>query len=293
MTGLMVIVAGLLGPAVLTPLSTPHVRVAHAVARILPIHRTVVASTPVRYQQVMMVEQVKRKVYPYSLVPGGAQNVREAKLAMSDASVKVNYASFRMDQLHEEKLTRDMRGYVSYRWGDAIYWTAKPITLHAGETIFTDGTNIARGRCLNCYSALPMQPIRPHEPTEKALDVAIEIPMTVYTFPELPLYAPALPVPPAELTPTVPVLPAGGLPGPVAAKPGGGFFFPIIPIIPPIHRHPTSPTSGPPIPGGPPNGPNPPPPPPTTVVPEPSYVLLLGAGGLAILLMHRRRKRAA
>ena len=57
-----------------------------------------------------------------------------------------------------------MSGYVSYRFGDKIYWTSKAVHLKAGETIYTDGQHIARGRCLNCYSAHPMMPTRPHEP---------------------------------------------------------------------------------------------------------------------------------
>lgn len=249
------------------------------------------AATPVAYQTVMVVERVKRKVYPYSIVPGGAENLHEAKLAMSDVAVKAHYAAFNLNQLRQEKLAGDVTGYVSYRWGDQIYWTSKKITLHAGETVFTDGTHIARGRCLNCYSALPMQPIRPHEPTEKMLDVAIEMPATVYSFPQLPLYAPVLPVPPGELTPTVPVLPAVGPLGPVAGKPGGGFWFPIIPIIPPIHRHPTSPPGTPVTPGSPGTPPGPPTPgPPYAVVPEPNLGLLLGAGFLALILGDRLRR---
>jgi len=191
---------------------------------------------PVTYETVMVTEQVKRKVYPYSIVPGGAQNLHEARLAMSDPEVKAHYASFNLAQLKQVKLTTDIKGYVSYRWGDKIYWTAKTLTLRAGETVFTDGTHIARGRCLNCYSALPMLPIRPHEPTEKVLDVPVEMPMVVYSFPRLPVFAPVLPVPPGELTPTVPVIPA--VAGTVAK--GGGFWFPLIPIIPPIHHHPIS-----------------------------------------------------
>lgn len=246
-------------------------------------------ATPIAYQTVMVVEQVKRKVYPYSIVPGGAQNLHEAKVAMSDPAVKAHYADFNLGQLRQEKLTANLKGYVSYRWGDQIYWTAKKITLRAGEVVYTDGTHIARGRCLNCYSALPMAPIRPQEPSEKVLDVAIEMPTTVYSFPQLPLFAPVLPVPPGELTPTVPVLPVAGGGGPIAGKPPGGIWFPLIPIIPPIHRHPTSP------PGGPGTPPTPPPvkPPPVTVVPEPGYLGLLGVGLAAMILGYRMRHRRA
>ena len=112
----------------------------------------------------MVVREVKRKVYPYSIVPGGAEDVLQARHAMTEPAVKAHYANFDLSQLKQVKLAATLSGYVSYRWGDKIYWTAKKITLRAGETVFTDGTHVARGRCLNCYSALPMQPIRPTSP---------------------------------------------------------------------------------------------------------------------------------
>lgn len=238
----------------------------------------------------MVVQRVKRKVYPYSIVPGGAENVHEAKIDMSDPAVKALYAGFNLDQLREEKLKTNLVGYVSYRMDDQIYWTAKKLTLRAGETVFTDGTHIARGRCLNCYSALPMSPVRPHEPTEKAMDLPAEMPVTAYEFPKVPLYTPAIPIPPGDLTPIAP--PLLGPAGAVAGK-TGGFWFPIIPFIPPIHRHhsPLTPTG--PITGTNPTGPvapPPPPPPPVAVVPEPRYAVLLAGGLLAMLLAKQRRK---
>ncbi len=241
------------------------------------------------YQTTMVAREVKRKVYPYSIIPGGAQDLSQAKHYMSDPAVKYHYAGVDLSRLREVKLTAPLTGYVSYRWGEKIYWTSKKLTLKAGETVFTDGTHIVRGRCLNCYSALPMQPIRPHEPTELALDSPVEMPETVYSFPKLPLIAAEIPIPPGELTPTVPVFPAAPPAGPPIAgkRPGGGFWFPIIPIIPPIHhRHPPQPPSGPP------SGPGTPlVPPPVAVVPEPRYEWALGIGLLMIVAADRLRRR--
>lgn len=232
----------------------------------------------------MVEQQVKRKVYPYSIVPGGAENVIQAKRFMADPAIKVHYANMDLTQLKQERLTTNLTGYVSYRWGEKIYWTSKKLTLRAGETVFTDGKHIVRGRCLNCYSAMPMLPVRPHEPTELAMDVPVEMPETVYSFPKLPLVAEALPVPPGELTPTVPVIPAV-TGSPVGNVPKGGFWFPLIPIIPPIHHHP----------GRPPSGPVPPiilVPPPVAVIPEPHYGLVLAIGLFAMLLIYHMRRRA-
>lgn len=281
MVGLLSLTVGLLTAAIVVP---------HLLARrphLSPEHPQAITTMPVRYETRMVVEEVKRKVYPYSLVPGGAENVHQAKIAMADPALKAQYADFDLSQLKEVKLTTNLTGYVSYRWGDKIYWTKKALTLRAGETVFTDGTHIARGRCLNCYSALPMLPTRPTEPTAKVLDTPVEMPVTVYSFPRLPVMTPELPVPPGELTPTVPVLPLS-VPSTIGTVAGGGFRFPllpIIPIIPPIHRHPgQSPSS--------PNSPLPPPViPPPIVVPEPHYGWLLAIGFLAATLADRLQRR--
>lgn len=258
----------------------------HSATHLAARHRA--PESVVMYRTVMVVTRAKRKVFPYSIVPGGAANVHEAKIEMSDPAVKAQYAGFNLDQLREEKLKTNLVGYLSYRMDGRIYWTAKKLTLRAGEAIFTDGTRIARGRCLNCYSALPMSPVRSNEPTERALDLPTEMPVIAYEFPKVPFYAPTLPIPPEELTPIAPPLTSGL--GPGVGKPGGGFWFPILPFIPPIHRHPSSPTSptSPGTPGTP--GTPTPPAPPVAVVPEPGYGVLVLGGFLAMLLARRVRK---
>ncbi len=281
--GLFSITVGLLTPAVVSPQKLPwraHINVVKHTAEIVPVS----------YQTTMVVEEVKRKIYPYSIVPGGAEDLAQAKRFMSDPAVKANYAEVDFSQLKQVKLTSNLSGYVSYRWGDKFYWTKRALTLKAGETVFTDGVHIVRGRCLNCYSARPMAPIRPTEPTEKAFDLPTEMPMAVYSFPKLPILAPELPIPPGELTPSVPVLPA--VVGSTLGKtPGGGFWFPLLPIIPPIHHHPSSPSS-PNSPGGPIVPPaTPPVTPPVAVVPEPNYSWGLALGFLAMIGVYRLRHR--
>ena len=81
-----------------------------------------------------------------------------------------------------------------------------------------------------------MLPIRPDEPTEKILDTPVEMPVIAYSFAKLPVETPELPPSLKELTPTVPILPAA--PPSTAGSTGGGIWFPLIPIIPPIYRHP-------------------------------------------------------
>lgn len=246
--------------------------------------RVALADAPVKYLTTMVLHKVNRKVYPYSIVPGGADSVLEAKQAMSNPLLREQYAEFDLSRLREETLKTNLTGYVSYRWGDEIYWTAKMLTLRAGEKVFTDGVHIARGRCLNCYSTRKMGPTRTKEPTEKVLDTPVEMPVMAYAFPRIAIPTPQLPPPLGELTPTVPVLPA--VPGAIAKT--GRFWFPLVPIIPPIHRHhgpspnsPGSPFVPPPVPV-----------PTTAIVPEPRYEALALFGLLAAVLIFQRRRRA-
>jgi hypothetical protein len=71
--------------------------------------------TPVAYVTTMVVKDAKRKVYPYSIVPGGAETLLEAKHAITDPAVKANYANVSLAQLKQVKLTENLSGYVSYR----------------------------------------------------------------------------------------------------------------------------------------------------------------------------------
>ena len=237
-----------------------------------PIHQ----NQPAPVRQRLEVTEEYRKVYPYSIVPGGALSVEEARRAMSGPSVRDHYAGVDLKNLKRVILTADLSGYVSYRYGDKIYWTAKSVRLKAGEPVFTDGQHMIRGRCLNSYSAHPMAPIRPHEPEEKVMETWVEVPVLSFSFAPLPLD-------------TGPVLAAPAQRAMAAAQPTkvhGGRFFPIVPIIPPIFGH---------SPHPPPAVTPPPTPPPPSVVPEPSYMPML-----AIILlvfgfagwMRRRRQRA-
>jgi hypothetical protein len=206
------------------------------IAAAVVMHRTLPwrhGANPVTYQVAMVVEQVTRKVYPYSIVPGGAENLDDAKRAMNDPAVKANFAGFDFPKLRQVKLAKNLSGYVSYRWDERIYWTSKMLTLRIGETVFTDGVRLVRGRCVNSYSPVPMLPVGPNEPTEQVLDTPVEIPVISYSFPKLPAEALEIPPPPESLTPSVPIFP----------QTDGGSWFPLIPIIPPIHRHPGSPPS--------------------------------------------------
>ena len=66
--------------------------------------------------------------------------------------------------------------YLSYRVGDAVYWTNRPVTLPRGETLITDGTNYARARCGNRISEKPQMPVSSTEPEPPMLDTPVPVP---------------------------------------------------------------------------------------------------------------------
>jgi hypothetical protein len=167
LVGLVAIVSSLLAAAVVTGFFQPPARLPQAVR-------------PAPYVT-MTVEPGRRKVYPYSIVPGGAESLDEAKQAMADPGTRAGCQGIDLAKLRQVKLRKNLSGYISYREGNQIYWTSKMVTLGAGETVFTDGVYLLRGRGLNCYASHPMLPTRPDEPSEQALDKPMELPVVVFT----------------------------------------------------------------------------------------------------------------
>jgi hypothetical protein len=210
--------------------------------------------------------------------------------------------------------------HVSYRIGDDVFWTKKPLLLKAGERLLTDGEHYARTRCGNQLAASP-GPVSADEPPAGAFDSPLQ---------RLQGGAWVPPIPPVSATTGSPV-PGADSPGPVFI--GGGFPFPIGAILagdpggtrtpiaaapPPAIVSGSAPIDGqvfPPIviasipprgdPGDPPPGGDPDPPhgpriigddpPPgagnTRQVPEPQLLMLIGTGGLGYLGRRMRTKR--
>jgi len=140
--------------------------------------------------EVAAASLAERPVYPYSIVAGGAASVDELKKAIdSDPVVAGHYENFDLSKTRVEKLTKPKVMYVSYRMGNDIYWTRKPLVIRAGEKVLTDGENIARTRCANQLSLIP-GPTSEFEPPAVTLDTPVLRP---------------LPTPPMAL-----VLPPGG-----------------------------------------------------------------------------------
>jgi len=116
-----------------------------------------------------------RRVYPYSVVPGGVASQAElVRIVRSDKVVATHYASFDVSRAHEVTVARPRAVHVSYRKGDQVYWTAKKVMLREGETLLSDGKNEMRTRCANRISDVAQFPVEAHAPGAEVLDTAYE-----------------------------------------------------------------------------------------------------------------------
>jgi hypothetical protein len=116
-----------------------------------------------------------RRVYPYSIIPGGVSDRADlARMVASDKVVATHYASLDVNKMRELTVTRPRAVYVSYRKGDKVYWTAKKLMLAEGETLLSDGSSEVRTRCGNRISDVPQLPVEAKGPTSEELDSAVE-----------------------------------------------------------------------------------------------------------------------
>lgn len=121
---------------------------------------------------------VARRVYPYSIVPGGVYGRDELlRVLKTDKVVAAHYVSFDAEKAVKVTVTKPRAVYVSYRKGDKVYWTAKKLMLADGETLLSDGRTEMRARCANRISDVPQLPVEHDEPTEEELDTAVNIAM--------------------------------------------------------------------------------------------------------------------
>jgi hypothetical protein len=174
-----------------------------------------------------------RRIYRYSVVPGGVYSTAEFdRVRRMDPVVAAHYAVFG-PKVSLTKLTKDMYVYVSYRKANHVYWSTKKHKVCEGETVVSDGTNLARGRCGNRLSFVPYQPsLDIQEPHEKDLDM--EEPLLA-KLPDGPLFSPDFPgvTTPEQYPGGSPATPYGtparsGATSPFAAP--NNFLGPLVPI---------------------------------------------------------------
>jgi hypothetical protein len=137
-----------------------------------------------------------RPVYRHSVVPGGVQSARDiAEVVKKDSVVAAHYAGLKVDSIRSGRLLRPTLAHVSYRIGDNVYWTSKPVKIPSGERILTDGKTTIRERCGNIIAAEPLGPALEQEPALPELDVVDgQIPLD-----GVPLSDPPDPIDPADV----------------------------------------------------------------------------------------------
>ena len=118
---------------------------------------------------------LEHAVYPYSIIEGGARSADELKQAIAeDPVVAAHYAGFNLENTKVVRLEQPKLAHVSYRLGNAVYWTRKPLVISAGETVLTDGVHVARTRCANQLADMPGE-TSAAEPALAVLDTPLPV----------------------------------------------------------------------------------------------------------------------
>jgi len=86
----------------------------------------------------------------------------------NDPVLAAHFAGFNWEKAKLGKQEEDVWTYVSYRKGDMIRLTTKPVKLPQGDGFITDGIRVVRTYCCNDYVlAPPRRVMGPTEPTER------------------------------------------------------------------------------------------------------------------------------
>jgi len=134
-------------------------------------------------------EAGEQPAFPYSIIPGGARSAEALRKAIdADPVVRAHYANFDLAKVHVVRLTEPRVAHVSYRLGDHVFWTRRPLLLKADETLLTDGVHYARTRCGNQLAVTPGA-ISGSEPSAEALDAPVPVPRSTRVFPSIRLPA--------------------------------------------------------------------------------------------------------
>jgi hypothetical protein len=139
-----------------------------------------------------------RVIYPYSIIPGGVHSVADLRRAVAgDPVVAAHFARFDLAKCRIVQLGHDEYAYVSYRFGNDVFWTKQAVKLSKGEKLLTDGEHFARTRCGNQVSEAFQAHTWMSEPPAAVLDTPAPPPPTqseavAAAMPELATHTPEL-----------------------------------------------------------------------------------------------------
>jgi hypothetical protein len=230
------------------------------------------ADTP---REVILPIPPQRKIYPYSVIPGGIATIEELKAAMAkDPVVARHLENFNLEKASVVEVPSSRSVFLSYRKGSEIFWTKRSFTLIKGEKLITDGNRTLRARCGNDVSDIPAEPTIADEPSDTELDTAMPILEAQNRDFSDPIMDPWHGRTLDQRIPTVPLVP----PLKESSINDSHTDSVLPPIVPPAT-----------YPGG--GGPGSNEPDPPVSVPEPSSFLLLFVGAAGIGAEHIRRMR--
>ena len=137
-------------------------------SRPTPLPLDAVAAAPIPD---FLVTRVERPHYRHSVIAGGAYSRDELAAVMrEDDVVAAHHEDIDIDRLQPVVTSSPRMAYVSYRLGDRVFWTRKPVHIPAGETLLSDGVREIRARCGNGVSDVAREPVSDVEPIAAELD---------------------------------------------------------------------------------------------------------------------------
>jgi hypothetical protein len=141
----------------------------------------------IRTEPVVEADAGEQPVFPHSIIPGGAGDGDALRSAIdADPVVRAHYANFDVGKVRVVRLAEPRVAYVSYRLGNHVFWTRRPLLLKANETLLTDGVHYARTRCGNQLAVAPGA-ISSAEPSPELLDTPMPIARGARVFPAITL----------------------------------------------------------------------------------------------------------
>jgi hypothetical protein len=164
-----------------------------------------------RAHRAATVSGEERKIYPLSVIHGGAYSADELNRARRlDSVVRAHYADFGNNPVMRQA-PADLFMYISYRKSDKVYWTRTKLRIPKGESVLSDGKHLARARCGNRLSFTPQQPLSPETELSEGAFNAPEVPKVSIPFDvpappatEADLYVPASSIPADLFSPLLP-----------------------------------------------------------------------------------------